>query len=200
MSRVRLLRPAPRSCAKFRGIDFYAVQILKYTQMKKAIYLAGIFLLNTYLSFGQANNLSKDTIKTKFKFLYIMRFADKVPVATENNFIDPMKVDSMDAVPDSASKEICRLLKIDGIIVLKIAPKTKVLTLNDVFDLYKIQSRYRKLLIKVDDRVRDYPETILISKNQIDEVKIVKRHYINIILKGYYKIKKEDKKGGIRII
>jgi len=171
--------------------------------MKKKIYLTSILFIMAYLCFAQTYQVPSDTIKTKFKFLYIIEFADKPPIATENAFINEMRVISRDELPDSSSREICHLLKIDGVIILKLMPKTKVLTLNELFDLYKIKTKYKKPIIKLDDETIDYPETLLISQSELDGVKIVnsrKGYYINIILKDYYKVKEENKKGGKRVL
>jgi hypothetical protein len=134
----------------------------------------------------------RENVKTDFKFFYIINFYDKPPVATENAFIDPQSTLAWYHLPDSV-KEVRSLLNVDIIYVIKLKPNTKLLTLNQFFDEYRIQQKFRKLHVMVDDDIIDYPETMFISQNQIDKVKIIrgaKGSYIRIILKGYYESKK----------
>jgi len=167
--------------------------------MPRKIYLVGTFLMILTLCYAKTNQTSNDTVRTKFKILSIVRFHDKPPIATANAFIDELRIASREDVPSALSLEICHLLKVDGVIVLKLLPKTKVLTLNEVFDIYKIQTINRKLIIKVDETVLDYPETLLVSQNQIEKVEIIKGRYIHIILKGYYE-KEKERNGEKRVL
>src|SRR6185437_3452906 len=167
--------------------------------MKYKVFLTAIFFLATHLGSGYAVNLASDTTKQKFKFLYIVKFNNRRPFATENAFIDPRELDSIEDVAYPKFAEDCHLLEVDNFLVLKIHPNAKILTLNEFFNLYKVQDKYRNFSIMVDNELIDYPETILISKNQIDNVKIIKDirgNYISIILKGHYELKKKYPNGG----
>jgi hypothetical protein len=172
--------------------------------MKKKIYITSIFFVTAHFCFGQTGHLPVDTFVLRhFKYLYIVEFSDRTPIATENSFIYP---DSFDVVPKSQSSAICKLLKIDDIVILKVGPKTEVLTLNGLFNRYKIPAQYRNWPVRVDDEIVNDPETMLISTEGIDQVKIQKApksRCINIILQGYYKDKpaiEKSKKTGILAI
>jgi hypothetical protein len=162
--------------------------------MKKNVYTIMVFMVIAHFCFGRAKNILADTLKADPVFLYILNFSDGSSVVTKNAFIDPQRTTSWYHLSDSASKEVCKLLKVDMVYVIKLMPGTRVLTLNELFDFYGIAYKFRKLSIRVDDDVISYPETILISRNQIDNVKVVngtKGQFIRIILKGYFGVKKE---------
>ncbi len=165
--------------------------------MKKTIFLAFIFFISARCYSKIQAVIHDDTIRRKS--LKIIIFDRNQAISTQNEFIDPARLVSGDLMPDSSSKEICRLLNIDAVIVYKLKAGTKLLTLNDVFNLYKINLSDRTLPVEVDEIKIDYPETMLISQNQIDFVKVVKHRKITIILKDYYETIKEFKGGPFRL-
>src|SRR6185312_5093552 len=161
-----------------------------------------IILVSTNLCLAQHRNLSSDTLLHRIKVMYILNFPDKMPVMTENAVVDPQKVEGMDNLLDSGSVNIANLLHVSLISVLKIKRGTRLLTLNEVFNSYSIPPQCRSWPIKLDDEVIDYPETLFISQNQIDNVIVVKQgknRFVRIILKGYLEIKKEKKKNEVRM-
>jgi hypothetical protein len=162
--------------------------------MKKKSLVTGILTAFAHVCLCQVNHLSSDSINREIKYLYIIDFPDKPPIATENAFIATSKIVNMKLLPDSQSKAVCELLKIDKILVLSVRYDTRLLTLDQIFNLYKIQTKYRKLSVRVDDETIENPETLLISEGQIDGVKIIKSlkgDYMSVILKYYYRDKKE---------
>ena len=166
--------------------------------MKKRNYITGIFFAICHLCLGQTNGMPADTFVLRhFKYLYIVQFSDRPPVATENVFIDPLKIENIDRLPDVQCSAICQLLKIDGVVVFKMRPDTKVLTLNEVFNIYKIPAKYRTLSVRIDDEMINDPETTLISLNEIGRIQILKSlktYYINITSKDYDNDKPELEK------
>ena len=160
--------------------------------MKKIFLTCVFFSVIASFCFGQ-----KNMIKKKVNFLYIVDFHDKPPVSTVNVFVDPSERDTIYKLPQIQSKEVCRLLKIDGILYVKLKLGTRLLTLNDVFVLYNIPVKFRKYRIKINDMEINSPESLLISTNIISKVKLDKtspNNYINIIEKGYYNDKREIEK------
>ena len=158
--------------------------------MKKIFFLTGIiFSAIANLCFGQ-----KNIEKNKVVFLYIIDFHDRPPISSINAFTDPSERDTIYKLPRLQSQEVCRLLKVDGILYVKLKLGTKLLTLNKIFSLYNIQAKFRKFRIKINDMEVSNPETLLISAKIISKIKIgreLKNNYINIIEKGYLEDKKE---------
>jgi len=154
--------------------------------MKRGVYLTLFFLVIVNLCFCQNSS------KRNFKFLYVVSFHDKPPVATENAFIAPSERDSIYIPP--RNENICGLLKVDQIVFMRVKPSAELLTLNKLLNIYGISEKYRKVAIKLDDDILDHSETILISKSQIEKVKLVKYangYYVHIVLKGYYEYRKK---------
>jgi hypothetical protein len=166
--------------------------------MKIFFFLAFVFLIAENRCYGKIQIfIHDDTLP--HKSLKIIIFDDNRSVCTQNEFIDPTKVVSGNLMPDSSSKEVCQLLNVDVVIVLKLKPGTKLLTLNNVFNLYKINLNDRNLPVEVDEKKVDFPETMLISQNQIDFVKVINHRKISIILKDYYETIREFKGGPFRL-
>jgi hypothetical protein len=142
--------------------------------MNKRFYLITIFLAIAKLSFAVGNHLTTDTIKAKYKEFYIIEFDDQMPVVTRNAFIDPKRIAHLGTLSDSSNSEISKLLKVDFVLVVKLKPNTKLLTFNEILDLYKIRVKDIWCPVILDDEKIDHPETILISQNQIEKVAVVK--------------------------
>ena len=156
--------------------------------MNRKIYLTLVFLAIVNLCFCQNSGKGK----TNFKFLYVVSFQNKPPVTTGNAFIAPSGIDSMYASP--RYQDIYGLFKADQIAHIRVKPAAELLTLNKLLNIYGIGEKYRKVAVKLDDDILDHPETILISKSQIEKVKLIKYgngHYIHIILNGYYEYRKK---------
>ena len=69
------------------------------------------------------------------------------------------------------------------------------MTLSDVFDLYNVQYKFRNRKIIIDDEEIVYPETLFISKDEIDKLTVINagtNSTIQILLKGYTKRKKNE--------
>jgi hypothetical protein len=169
--------------------------------MKKKIYFVMILLGLGRTVFCQSKYSQKSESKTKFTFLYVVDLSGRRPVVTENAFIAPSEKDTTFRLSRQASEQIRGLLKIDEIIYVKVKPAAKIITLSQVFHLYKIGEKYREYPIIIDDQMIEDPETLIISKSQISKVSVVKirdSYYISIILKGYYEfIKKYPPKDGV---
>jgi hypothetical protein len=122
------------------------------------------------------------------KLLWILRLPYKQPIITENVFIDADIILNMERLPDILEKEFNKLLEVDQVINVWLKPNASLLTLNDVFNLYKIPAAQQKLPIMVSGDFIYHPETLLISKNQINSVKLLKNlngGYISIKLKTH---------------
>jgi len=138
--------------------------------------------------------LGDDTAVATVKILYIVESGDKQPVPTRYAFIDKKCLDGWNILAASDCKPICQPLEVDYVFIYKLKPNTKVLTYDNFLNVYKIQSKYRKLPVMVDDEIIDYPETMLISQNQIAKVKIIKcpkGFTITITLVGYEEFRKK---------
>jgi len=169
--------------------------------MKQKYYLIAVLFILTRMSSAQTVHGSDNSSKTKFKFLYVIKFPDKASVATENAFVAPSQQDSSYALRSNENDKLSQLLKTDGIIVIKLKPGIKLLTLNDVFDLYHVQSRFWKSRIVIDDEVIEHPETLFISQKEIEKLTVVKSgnfHDIKILLKGYNLLKKSESENEFR--
>jgi len=167
-------------------------------KMTLKFYLFGIFMAIISGAFATSKNANVDTAKTKYSKFFILEFADKPPIATKYAFYDPMVIDHSVYLSDSSNFEISKLLGVNFVVVLKLKPHIKLLSFNEVLDLFKITTRDRNLSVSVDDELVDYPETIWISQNQIEKVSITKGisgSYISITLIGYEEIKKDIKNG-----
>lgn len=163
--------------------------------MKRGINLMLGFLFIVNACFCQTNKLNRAA--RKYRFLYIVQFYDSPPVATENVFIAPFETDTLYMLPKN--KIIDSLLKIDEIMCIRVKRGIKIFTLNDVYSSYGINKKYKKLNIMINEDLIDHPETILISKSQIETVKLAKGangYYVSIILKGYYAFKKKYPRNG----
>ncbi len=169
--------------------------------MKRKYYLMVFILVIVKISFAQTTKFSGDSVKTKLRFLYIINSHDKAPTTTENAFIAPSQKDSTYRLQSSLCDEICTLLKINGIIVIKIKRGVNLMTLNEVFELFNVQNKFRRSKIIIDDDVIFFPETILISREVIDKLTIVKsgnNYSIKIFLKGYIQRKESERDGDYR--
>ncbi|MEO7214965.1 hypothetical protein [Mucilaginibacter sp.] len=161
--------------------------------MKKTIYLA-IIALFVFNNVRAQNKSAIDTVERVFYIIYTSK--DKPPLYTTNYYGDPQRTVTMSPLQEPAFEKVCQFLKVNGMVTITLAPGTQLLTFGELLNVYKIpQKPYSKLPVFIDNERIDNPETILISINQIDNVKIAgKRKSIYIILKGYYEDIKERKK------
>jgi hypothetical protein len=69
--------------------------------------------------------------------------------------------------------------------VLRLKPGTKLITLQQLFDLYHIEKKYRGLDVHSNKNVWKFPTSTLVSPTAIKDVKVIKSDddnslYINI--------------------
>jgi hypothetical protein len=163
--------------------------------MNLKIILICFLCMITHKAVSQSNQEVSTSRQRYYTFLYVLKQLNKKPIATENASPDPQQIDDDETLSDSSSSSLCRMLKVDYIRVLTLKPNTKLLTLSEVFDLYKIDARYRKLPVKLESTpILNFPESLLISKNQIESVKVIKSNkgnYILITRTGTEELKKE---------
>jgi hypothetical protein len=153
--------------------------------MKSRFYLTIIIVAAAHICFAAAGHLACDTVKSKYKKLYIVEFDDKQPIATRYFFPDPQSFDDLSSISDQSNSEVSKLLKVDFILVVKLKLHTKFLTFDDILALYKIGIKDRNLRVVLDDEIIDSPETMLVSQNQIESVLVKKGAngpYISITL------------------
>jgi len=140
----------------------------------KKIFLLTVFLTISYLGFAQTKHSIQDSIK-KYKRINIVEIGDRDPVVTRYLFLDPHKIVDLSSLSNAANAELRALLKVDFVLIVKFDADTKLLTLNDVLKLYKINTLFWNLPVMVDDEQIADPQTILIARNQIEKVAIVKK-------------------------
>ncbi len=119
---------------------------------------------------------------------------DQPPVVTKNILIDQAVIKERHFLNDNA---LCSMFKVQQIAFIKLKTGTKLLTLNNVFDLYHVKKMYRKCPVKVGDYYVDQPEGMFFSKNRIANLTIKKNrtgHYIQIEDASYIKMLKQNKK------
>lgn len=135
------------------------------------------------------------------KMLFIVVFPDKPPVITRNNFIDPSDREYLKNLNISDEQIVSRDLETTIIMVMKIKRNVHPLTLVDVCKKYKIDKKYWSLKVKYNGEILDDPETMLISTNQIQSVKMETigfNQFINIVGVDFgqiQKIRQDQKKG-----
>jgi hypothetical protein len=171
--------------------------------MKLQMYFIAVLLTIAIQSFGQTSQGLEEIPKEKFKFLYIVKFYNKESVATKNAFVAPSQRDSTYSVKSNQKDAFCQLLGVDGVIVIKMKQNSKLLTLDDIFLIYNIPLKYRKSKVVVNDEILSYPETLFISKEEIESLKMVKKSknsQLRIVLRGYSEQKKNDKEDEFRKI
>lgn len=152
--------------------------------MKKHLLLLLLFAL-THLCYGQADKLQGDTLNPKQKILFILTRDGKASIATENLIIDAKDIDSLYEIPLNRSVEVRKAMKVNSILVVVPHLFTSLLTLNDIFIQYKVKEENQHLPVRIDNWVRENPESIIIEKSELLEVKIItykeKPYFINII-------------------
>jgi hypothetical protein len=143
--------------------------------MGKKIFILSIFLANVYFGFAETRHirLVRDT-GNNYKKLYIVEFDDRPPIITRYLVLDPQRIANISSMSNESNAELCKLLKIDFVMVIKFQPNTKLLTLNDVLELYKIEITDWNLPLVIDDKKIDYPQTLLIARNQIEKITVMK--------------------------
>ena len=160
-----------------------------------------LLLVGPNLCFGQ-----EIEILPKPKVLYMIDLYKKPPIMTMNFFGKGDDIDSINVINPIKTPEINRLFNVSGLLYIKQKAGTKMLLLNEVFDLYHISIEHRRARIMVNEEFIERPETLVISASNIGEVKIEKTKketFIHITEKNYWaeKKKKEEfiKNGGIYI-
>jgi hypothetical protein len=149
-------------------------------------------LLGINRGFSQSNS-NDISYKKNVQFMYIISLNNTPPIVTRNAYLSPSEKDTSYVLPSSINRELCKLLKVDRFIFIKMKSSAKVLTLSQVFDAFKISNSNRKLKVKVNDDLLDNPETLLISCKEIGVVNVVrnsKLSYVHIIEKDYFENKK----------
>ena len=152
--------------------------------MNKRIFLVTIFLTISYFGLAETRPSTQDSIK-KYKKFYIVELDDSYPIATRYLFLDPKTIADLSSISDISNAELSKLLNVDFVVVIKFDPGTKLLTLNKVLKFYKINTLYWSLPVMVDDEKIADPQTVLIARNQIKKVSVVKNTggaYIQITL------------------
>jgi hypothetical protein len=165
--------------------------------MKKKHVLLFLFLtLANYHSFAQATT-SLPKSSGKVRLFYIVNFYDKSIIVTENIFIKRSETDTLYSLDKAEDIEMLRLLKADMIIFIKVKKNVKLLSLNELYDVFKVQPKHRNLKVKIDEDYVDYPQTALFSQGSIEKVFLTKGKFgleLSIIEKGYFETKKILKK------
>jgi hypothetical protein len=161
--------------------------------LQKKIILLCLTLMICNICFGQIDSVKEDQ---SVRRMYILKFDNKPTLITEYAYIDPKYITNMDVLSSSSLKELKARLQVDDILILSLERQIKLLTFQDVLELYKIQKHKSKWILKVDDDFVEYPGTMVISGNQIEKV-ICRNNYIHIILKDYYQLKKKYKNAKI---
>lgn len=150
-------------------------------------------MINQCLAIDQKSVLTDTTYR--LKDLYIVKFPDKAPTLTLNCFISWAEAANVEVLPDAETKTVCKQLDVDHVLVFTVESRAQIVTLNQIFVSYKIPLSYQNLQVKVNDKVIQHPETILISKSQIESVKVrkgQKNRYIHITFIGYNKKNNSD--------
>jgi hypothetical protein len=166
--------------------------------MMKKFYILLLIVLAARICYGRPRKLTRDTLTTQFLTCYILVFEDKPPIITKYAFFDSKSVKGTATMSEQAQAELRELLKINWVIVIKLVPNTKLLSLNELLEMYKIPFPDRALPVMVDDEIIDYPETIWSSPNQIERIVVEKGKkgsFIHITLSGYEKVKEMKKSG-----
>lgn len=145
------------------------------------------------ICFGQKDS---DRVIPKVKRIYILKFNDRPPLITQFAYVDPSLISGINAFSRSASEEFVSTLKVDEVIIFSLKSQYNLLTIYDVLNLYNIKSPKKKWILKVDDDTVSYPQTLIVSRNQIKNV-ICGNGYVHIILKDYYELKEKYKKAKI---
>jgi len=167
--------------------------------MKGKIFIAACFCLHIGFCFAGKRWQAKASVN-KPTVLFIITFQDRPPVITQNGFIDPAEREYVHFL-NTADDHLYKELGTTAIAVVKLKAKAHPLSLQEVFDRYKIPIKFRKLNVKYNEEILNFPETILISSNQISSVKIERsanNSFISIIGTDYRdikKIKSEQKRG-----
>jgi len=166
--------------------------------MRKQILLIILAITLIKASYGQTDSISGLRLDEKHKVLCIINYPNKAPVATVNLIIDPQDVDSLFIVSPDQSAEICKLMKVSIIVVIRPSLLVPLLTLGDVFQRFYIKPEDQRLPVRIDDWITDNPETVIIDLNEIVSVEVVKKDgigsFINIVTQHPFTIRKAHKK------
>lgn len=111
-------------------------------------------------------------LSPKERILYIVTYPGKSPVATENLIINSSDIDSLYILPFSKSDDICRIMNIGQVWVVKPRLFLTFFNIIDVFNRYNIDKSRQHLPIRVDNWDIDAPETLIIEESEIIGVKI----------------------------
>ena len=146
-------------------------------------------------------NLRGDTLDDKFKILYIIKGLGTVPKVTENFIFDTGNVDSVSNIPNGRTVEIRKELKVSIIVILSTKIDVKFLTLNEIFNTYKIPEEDQKLPIRIDNWIVENPETIIADQSEIVFVGVNKNpegiNFINITTHHPLIINKRKRRTGV---
>jgi hypothetical protein len=112
-----------------------------------------------------------------------------------------MDIDSIYDLPYNDRHELCKILGVLTIWVVRPKPDAKFLTFEEIVNKYNIEIKDRTLPFRIDDWPVDYPQTILADENEIVELDkntnlkgdII---FIDIITKHPRVIEKHRKRGG----
>jgi hypothetical protein len=140
--------------------------------MKKKVFSLVLCMIFHY-AYGQTDSLGGLKLNRKYKILFIVISPGKNAIATENLFIKPAAVDSLDFLSPGNSEQICKIMKVAQVWVVKPALHTIFLDLNKIFNIYNIKRKNQHLPIRIDNWIIDEPETLMIDKSEILGVKII---------------------------
>jgi hypothetical protein len=79
----------------------------------------------------------------------------------------------LDFLSPGNSEQICKIMKVAQVWVVKPALHTIFLDLNKIFNIYNIKRKNQHLPIRIDNWIIDEPETLMIDKSEILGVKII---------------------------
>jgi len=123
-------------------------------------------------------------------YVYIVRLANGGVIQTEYLLINSSQIDSMVTLSRIETITKYGVITGSGSFIVKPSKNLKLITINDIFQIFNISDDLKHCPIFIDDALVYRPETIIAARDQISEVKVIadsgnKNQVINIITRGY---------------